>query len=133
MSTQADDDAVAELVAMARAARTHAYAPYSGFAVGAALRSANGAIYSGCNIENASYGATLCAERVAVARMVASGDRAVTMIAVYTDAEPPAMPCGLCRQVLQEFGRALSVVVAGPKTVRRTTLAALLPEPFVLT
>jgi cytidine deaminase len=133
VSTGADDDAVAELVAMARAARTHAYAPYSGFAVGAALRSANGAIYSGCNIENASYGATLCAERVAVAQMVASGDRAVTMIAVYTDVEPPAMPCGLCRQVLQEFGRALSVVVAGPKTVRRTTLAELLPEPFVLT
>ena len=89
-------------------------------------------IYSGCNIENSSYGATLCAERVALAQMVANGDRAASMIAVYTDVEPPAMPCGLCRQVLQEFGRALTVVVAGPTTVRRTTLAALLPEPFVL-
>jgi cytidine deaminase len=133
VSSDIDDDAaVAELVAAARAARAHAYAPYSGFAVGAALRSTSGAIYGGCNVENASYGATLCAERVAVVRMIAGGDRAVTMIAVYTDVEPPAMPCGLCRQTLQEFGRAVVVVVAGPKTVRRTTLAALLPEPFLL-
>jgi cytidine deaminase len=134
MATESDlDPAFAELVAAARAARAHAYAPYSGFAVGAALRSAGGALYSGCNIENASYGATLCAERVAVARMVASGDRVITAIAVYTDTEPPAMPCGLCRQVLHEFGRAVTVVVAGPKGSRHTTLAALLPEPFVLT
>ncbi len=132
MTVENDDAAVAELVAAARAARANAYAPYSGFAVGAALRSGSGVIYSGCNIENSSYGATLCAERVAVAQMVANGDRAATMIAVYTDVEPPAMPCGMCRQVLQEFGRSLTVVVAGPKTVRRTTLAELLPEPFVL-
>ena len=127
-----DPDLVA-LVAAARAARTHAYCPYSGFAVGAALRAASGAVYSGCNVENASYGATLCAERVAVACMVGSGDRAITAMAIYTEAEPPAMPCGLCRQVLQEFGRTMTIVVASPKTTRQTTLAALLPEPFVLT
>jgi cytidine deaminase len=127
-----DPDLVA-LVAAARAARTHAYCPYSGFAVGAALRAASGAVYSGCNVENASYGATLCAERVAVACMVSSGDRVITAIAIYTEAEPPAMPCGLCRQVLQEFGRGMTIVVASPKTTRQTTLAALLPEPFVLT
>jgi cytidine deaminase len=101
--------------------------------VGAALRAASGAVYSGCNVENASYGATLCAERVAVACMVANGDRAIAALAIYTDVEPPAMPCGLCRQVLQEFGRGMTVVVAGPKTTKETTLAALFPEPFVLT
>jgi cytidine deaminase len=122
-----------DLVAAARAARAHAYCPYSGFSVGAALRAASGAVYSGCNIENASYGATLCAERAAVACMVASGDRAISAMAIYTEAEPPAMPCGLCRQVLQEFGRGMTIVVASPKSARQTTLAALLPEPFVLT
>jgi cytidine deaminase len=121
-----------ELVAAARAARAHAYCPYSGFSVGAALRAASGAVYSGCNVENASYGATLCAERVAVACMVANGDRAIAALAIYTDVEPPAMPCGLCRQVLQEFGRGMTIVVAGPKTTKETTLAALFPEPFVL-
>jgi cytidine deaminase len=122
-----------DLVEAARAARAHAYCPYSGFSVGAALRAASGAVYSGCNVENASYGATLCAERVAVACMVASGDRAISAMAIYTEAEPPAMPCGLCRQVLQEFGRGMTIVVASPKSARQTTLAALLPEPFVLT
>jgi len=123
---------LAELVAAARAARAHAYCPYSGFSVGAALRATSGALYTGCNVENASYGATLCAERVAVACMVASGDRAITAMAIYTDVEPPAMPCGLCRQVLSEFGRGMLIVVAGPKSSRQTSLAALLPEPFVL-
>jgi cytidine deaminase len=132
VSTPAKPD-LDELVAAARAARAHAYCPYSGFAVGAALRAASGAVYSGCNVENASYGATLCAERVAVACMVANGDRAIAALAIYTDVEPPAMPCGLCRQVLQEFGRGMTVVVAGPKTTKETTLAALFPEPFVLT
>ena len=134
MSEQYDTNAhLTELIAAARAARAHAYCPYSGFSVGAALRATSGALYSGCNVENASYGATLCAERVAVACMVASGDRAISAIAIYTDVEPPAMPCGLCRQVLSEFGRGMKIVVAGPKSSKETTLSALLPEPFVLT
>ena len=132
-SISAVEPDLGELIAAARAARANAYCPYSGFAVGAALRAASGAVYSGCNVENASYGATLCAERVAVACMVANGDRAITAMAIYTEAEPPAMPCGLCRQVLHEFGRAMTIVVASPKATRQTSLAALLPEPFVLT
>lgn len=110
--------------------RAHAYAPYSGFRVGAAIETASGAIFSGANFENASYGATLCAERAAVASMVAAGERDIAKVAVYAEGPALSMPCGLCRQVLFEFGREAHVIVAGPSGTRTTTLAALLPEPF---
>lgn len=120
------------LVAAARGARELAYAPYSSFLVGAALLTEGGETFRGCNVENASYGATVCAERTAVFTMVAAGSRRVRAIAVFTDAEKLAMPCGMCRQVLAEFARDLIVVVANPRENRVMPFSALFPEPFVL-
>ena len=120
------------LVAAAREVRERAYAPYSGFRVGAALETATGSVFTGTNVENASYGATICAERAAVFGMVAAGERNITRIAVYAEGPELAMPCGMCRQVLVEHGRDAVVVVAGPQGARTTTLTELLPEPFVL-
>ncbi len=119
------------LLEAARKVREHAYAPYSGFRVGAALESESGRVHVGANVENASYGATVCAERSAVAQMIAAGDRRIKRIAVYAEGPTLAMPCGMCRQVLSEFGLDAEVLVGGPSGSRRTTLAALLPEPFV--
>jgi len=128
------DPSLRELVERAERVRDHAHAPYSRFRVGAALRTASGAVYTGCNVENASYGATSCAERGAVAAMVAAGEREIAAIAVFTDADPPGMPCGICRQVLLEFGRpGTEIVAASPRALRRITLERLLPEPFTLT
>jgi len=121
-----------ELVALAAQARRHAYAPYSHFAVGAALLAQSGRVYSGTNVENASYGLAVCAERVAVWKAVAAGERAFTAIAVVT--ENGVSPCGACRQVLAEFAgdpRTLRLIVADVQGHRRTfTLAELLPEAF---
>lgn len=122
----------AELVAAAKAARAHAYAPYSKFHVGAALHSVEGTLYLGCNVENASYGATVCAERVALFKMIAAGERRFDAIAIYTEADPPAMPCGLCRQVLGEFSEDATVVVASPLSSEALRLSELLPRPFLL-
>jgi cytidine deaminase len=118
-----------ELVAAAVAVRERAYAPYSNFAVGAALRAADGAIYVGCNVENASYGLTICAERNAVAYAVASGARAFSALAVVT--ENGVTPCGACRQVLAEFGPEMAVIVADTHGNRRVySIAELLPDAF---
>lgn len=124
--------AAAELLARAEAAREHAYAPYSRFAVGAALASEDGRIFTGVNVENASYGVTLCAERAALASAIGAGARAFTALAV---AGPPGRrtpPCGLCRQALAEFGGGLRVVYhAGDgEGIVETPLAALLPDAF---
>ena len=127
----APEVSVDTLLAAARRVRDHAYAPYSGFLVGAALETESGNVHVGANVENASYGATVCAERAAVAGMIAAGERRIKRIAVYTEGSAPAMPCGMCRQVLSEFGLGASVIVGGPGGSRTTTLAALLPEPFV--
>lgn len=124
---------LAPLVEAARAVREHAYAPYSSFRVGAAIRGASGAIYRGCNVESASYGATICAERSALAALVAAGERGFDAIAVYSDASPAAMPCGICRQSLFELGAGALVVVASPGGTESVALAELLPRPFVLT
>ena len=132
MTDPIDEAVLAELRDAARAAREQAYAPYSGFQVGAAVLSSTGRRYLGCNVENASYGATLCAERAAVAAMVSAGDREIVAVAVFTDADPPAMPCGICRQVLFELGRDAVVVVASPRAERRTSLGVLLPNAFRL-
>ena len=99
-----------ELVRLARAARLQAYAPYSQYAVGAALLCASGRIYTGCNVENVSYGLTICAERTAVVKAVSEGDRDCVAIAVVT--ENGASPCGACRQMLSEFGPDMEVVIA---------------------
>jgi cytidine deaminase len=123
-----------ELVAAARAARERAYAPYSGFRVGAALRTDQGEVVTAGNVENASYGLAICAERVAVAAAVALGHRRFQAIAVAGPGPDPVPPCGACRQVLREFPRGLDleVVCAGEAGERLlvTTLGALLPDSF---
>lgn len=122
-----------ELVMQAVAARARAYAPYSDFQVGAAV-SVNGVVYPGANVENASYGLSICAERNAVARAVLDGARSLDAIAVVTTTSPPAAPCGMCLQTLAEFSTtpvSLRVILANPEGERRTTtLAALLPAGF---
>jgi cytidine deaminase len=119
------------LVAAARAVRGGAYAPYSRFRVGAAVR-AGDRIHAGCNVENASYGLTICAERAAVAAAVAAGARRLEAVAVASGTSPPTPPCGMCLQTLAEFaGPALPVLLAGARgKVIRTTLGELLPRGF---
>jgi cytidine deaminase len=121
------------LIDAAIAARTNAHAPYSGYAVGAAVMTRSGRIYAGCNVENASYGLTLCAERSAIAQMVASGERDPIAVVVVTRGPKPGTPCGMCRQTLAEFAEDLDVmlVVEGAPSLRRTLrLSELLPEAF---
>jgi len=120
------------LLAAARAVRRNAHAPYSRFQVGAAVADERGRIHVGCNLENASYGLTVCAERNAVAAAVAAGARRITMAAVVSGSRPPASPCGACRQVLAELAdAATSVLIAGPTgAAAATTVGALLPLAF---
>lgn len=120
-----------DLVARARAVARHAYAPVSSFAVGAALLGADGAVFVGCNVENASFGLTVCAERNALAAAVAAGARSFDAMVVYTPGVDPGYPCGACRQVLAEFAPALPIALAGDgDRVVHTTLAELLPHAF---
>ena len=116
------------LVEAARAASERAYCRYSGYAVGAAIQAADGRIFTGCNVENASYGATMCAERSAIFGMVSAGQHGIVAVCVYAPGEPMAMPCGMCRQVIAEFCLDAPVLVAGPRGVLRRSFAALLPE-----
>lgn len=122
------------LVAEAQAARLNAYAPYSKYHVGAAVLSASGRIYRGCNVENASYGLTICAERTALAQMVAAGERDLVAIAVVTEGPEPGPPCGLCRQMMAEFASdELPIALATPhgsSPLSTTTLGELFPRPF---
>jgi cytidine deaminase len=114
----------------AEVARSRAYAPYSGFRVGAALETSAGTIVAGCNVENASYGLTICAERSALAAAVAAGHTAFRRLALVSDAEVPISPCGTCRQVLHEFGSDLVVESYAGDRVSRWTVAELLPAAF---
>lgn len=119
------------LVSAARAARERAIAPYSGFRVGAALLTTTGEIVSGCNIENATYGLTTCAERVALLKALSDGHREFAMIAVVADTSAPTPPCGPCRQLLWEYCGDIPVVMANLTAVTATLqLAELLPLPF---
>jgi cytidine deaminase len=121
----------AALVRAARAVRRNAHAPYSGFRVGAAVL-AGGAVHAGANVENASYGLTVCAERVAVGTAVAAGARRLEAVAVASGTEEPTPPCGACLQTLAEFGGPdLPVVLAGARgRIVETTLGELLPRAF---
>ena len=117
------------LIASAMEARRRAYAPYSNFAVGAAVSTANGRVFSGSNVENASSGLTVCAERVAVWKAISNGERELTALAVVT--EPGATPCGACRQVLSEFVEDAPILVANTEgQIWVTSLHELLPYPF---
>ena len=119
------------LVDAARRAREHAVATFSHFKVGAALETADGAVITGCNVENATYGLTICAERVAVFKALSDGHRAFTRIAIVADTEAPTPPCGACRQILWEFGGNLSVVLANlTAETGKHELKDLLPLPF---
>lgn len=111
--------------------RARAHSPYSRIQVGAALRARDGRVFTGCNVENASYGLTLCAERSAIVKAVSEGAREFTAIAITTSLERMMMPCGACRQVLAEFAPTLRVIVVGHDGGRvETTLAKLLPDAF---
>lgn len=121
------------LVDAARAARERAYAPYSGFKVGAALETTAGERLIGCNVENATYGLTICAERAAIFRAVGDGHvpRSFTRVAIVADTDQPTPPCGACRQLLWEFCGDIEVVLANRERVTaRYRLSELLPAPF---
>jgi cytidine deaminase len=120
-----------DLIAAARAARAHAHARFSNFKVGAALEAADGTIITGCNVENATYGLTICAERVAMFKAISEGHRVFTRIAVVADTAEPTPPCGACRQILWEFGGDLQVLLANLKEAKGSfRLKDLLPMPF---
>ena len=122
------------LLERARAAMERAYAPYSGFRVGAALLGTDGSVTEGCNVENAAYPAGICAERGAIAAAIARGIRDFTTIVIATEAERPTPPCGMCRQVMMEFSADLEVVsVTRAGTSARWTMSDLLPEAFTPT
>lgn len=120
-----------QLIAAARAARDNAHAPFSKFRVGAAVHAKSGRIFTGCNIENASYGLTICAERVAIFKAISEGEQDFEAIAVVTDADALTPPCGACRQIIWEFCGDIPVILSNlkGKTERERSLN-LLPRPF---
>ncbi|MFO0675020.1 MAG: cytidine deaminase [Polyangiaceae bacterium] len=128
------------MIEAAKATRRNAHAPYSNYHVGAALLTGSGAVVTGCNVENASYGATICAERMAIGQMVSRGEKDLRAVVVVTAGITPAPPCGMCRQVLVEFARDIPVILvavdptggSSPDVRRDLSLATLFPEVFEL-
>ncbi len=122
-----------DILREARVARRRAYSPYSGFSVGAALLDEDGRIFNGCNVENGSYGLTVCAERSAISVMIAAGGRKPLAIAIVCDPGVPCFPCGACQQVLSEFNPAMTVVVEkGEDSFSLYSLEDIFPMPFNL-
>lgn len=119
------------LITAAKQSRENAHAPYSNFRVGAAVRSSSGRIFGGCNVENATYGLTLCAERVAIFKAISEGERGFSSIAVVTDTESLTPPCGACRQLIWEFCGDIPVTLANLAGKRETLqMKELFPKPF---
>lgn len=119
------------LIAAAKQSRENAHAAYSNFRVGAALRATSGRIFGGCNVENATYGLTVCAERVAIFKAISEGERGFDSIAVVTDADSPTPPCGACRQLIWEFCGDVPVILANLKgKVESIPMRDLFPKPF---
>ncbi len=119
------------MIKMALQARENAYASYSNFKVGAALLASSEKVYTGCNVENATYGLTVCAERVALWKAISEGEREFVRIAVASESERPAAPCGACRQLLWEFCRDIEVILANTRGLREFhRMAELFPKPF---
>jgi cytidine deaminase len=125
------DDQIEQLLAAARVASQQAYCPYSHFSVGAALLTSTGRVVAGCNVENASYGLTICAERNAIFQAVAAGERHIQAMAIYTPTATPTAPCGACRQVLFEFGPDATIVsVCDGPGILKAKVGDLLPAAF---
>lgn len=120
-----------KLISLAKRAMNNAYAPYSKFRVGSAILASSGKIYTGCNIENASSGLTVCAERVALFKAISEGEKQFKAIAIVAS-KNPAYPCGACRQVLYEFSPSMSVTVIEKNKTKTCSLKELLPEGFKL-
>lgn len=129
--TPLDASELDDLLRVAHASAVLAYSPYSKVRVGAALLCEDGEVFTGCNVENASFGLTLCAERVALSKAISMGQNSFRAIVIGTSLDDPMMPCGACRQVLHEFAPELEVIVQGSQGPRvRTRLSKLLPEAF---
>ncbi|RUL86460.1 cytidine deaminase [Tautonia sociabilis] len=131
MAVAVDDEMIGRLIDAARRASASAYCPYSRFPVGAAVLGEGGEIVAGCNVENASYGLTICGERNAIFSAVARGERSIRAVVVFTPTPRPTPPCGACRQVIHEFGPGAEIISAceGPEVLRHR-LADLLPGAF---
>lgn len=125
-----DESDWAKLKREAVEARANAYAPYSGFAVGAAVLGQSGRVFTGCNVENASYGATICAERAALAAAVAAGERELLALVIVSGAKSPTPPCGICRQCLAEHGPTLVIRSCAANAQADYALNSLFPEAF---
>lgn len=125
-------DMIHTLLKAAQKAANYAYAPYSGYKVGSALLTPEGRIFTACNVENASYSLTLCAERIALFKAVSEGCHKFTCLVIYADTDQPFPPCGACRQVLAEFSPDLKIVYADHQGSHNTTLKELLPQSFFL-
>jgi cytidine deaminase len=121
-----------ELIKVAKQVSKNAYAPYSGFKVGAALKTRTGEIFSGCNVENASYGLTMCAERTAIFKAVSEGYTDFTEMVIYVDSDILFTPCGACRQVISEFSHDLKITIVSNKETFVTDIKELLPHSFAL-
>ncbi|KAG0006837.1 hypothetical protein BGZ65_003086 [Modicella reniformis] len=131
MPSVLNENQIENLINQSQAARNHSYSPYSKFRVGAALMAVGGKVYQGCNVENASYGGAICAERTAFVKAVSEGHRRFVAIAVSVDYNSFISPCGICRQFMNEFGKDLEVfIVNDDRTYKQTSLEDLLPHAF---
>src|SRR5579872_2981819 len=121
-----------QLLEQAHHAKEKAFAPYSKFKVGAALLGKSGKVYLGCNVENASYGATICAERVAVVKAISEGEKEFSSIAIVSSSGDFTYPCGMCRQVMSEFGLNLNMIFSNGSEIKEGTVGEFLPNSFYL-